>query len=543
MAAGRARRLLGSLWIALLLGQPDPAGAAARSGSQSLLTGSLVRTFSPFYFLVEPTDVLSVRGASVIMNCSAYCETSPKIEWKKDGTFLNLVSDDRRQLLPDGSLLINSVVHSKHNKPDEGYYQCVATVESLGTIVSRTAKLMVAGLPRFASQPESSSVYRGNSAILNCEVNVDLAPFVRWEQDRQPVFLDDRVFKLPSGALIISNATDTDGGLYRCIIESGGTPKYSDEAELKILPDPEVPQKLRFAKQPSSLTRVTGQSAVFPCVAVGFPTPYIRWTRNEEELITEGSERLVLLPGGSLEIGDIAAEDAGTYTCLAEDGNDTIEAQAELSVQVPPEFLKRPANIYAHESMDIMFECEVTGKPTPTVKWVKNGDMVIPSDYFKIVKEHNLQVLGLVKSDEGFYQCIAENDVGNAQAGAQLIILDLAPAATGPLPSAPRDVVATLVSTRFIRLTWRTPVSDPQGDNLTYSIFYTKEGINRERVENTSRPGETQVTIQNLMPETVYVFRVVAQNRHGPGESSAPLKVATQPEEQGDNLPSRSRNL
>ncbi|NWQ78420.1 NEO1 protein, partial [Columbina picui] len=522
--------------------------------------GSLVRTFTPFHFLVEPTDVLSVRGASVIMNCSAYCETSPKIEWKKDGTFLNLVSDDRRQLLPDGSLLINSVVHSKHNKPDEGYYQCVATVESLGTIVSRTAKLTVAGLPRFASQPESSSVYKGNSAILNCEVNGDLAPFVRWEQDRQPVFLDDRVWKLPSGALIISNATDTDGGLYRCIIESGGTPKYSDEAELKILPDPEVPQKLRFAKQPASLTRVTGQSAVFPCVPVGFPTPSVRWTRNEEELLTEGSERLVLLPGGSLQIGDIAAEDAGTYTCLAESGNDTSEAQAELSVQVPPEFLKRPANIYAHESMDIVFECEVTGKPTPTVKWVKNGDMVIPSDYFKIVKEHNLQVLGLVKSDEGFYQCIAENDVGNAQAGAQLIILDLdvaiptlpptsltsatndhlAPAAAGPLPSAPRDVVATLVSTRFIRLTWRTPVSDPQGDNLTYSIFYTKEGINRERVENTSRPGETQVTIQNLMPETVYVFRVVAQNKHGPGESSAPLKVATQPEVQ---LPGPAPNI
>lgn len=44
---------------------------------------------------------------------------------------------------------------------------------------------------------------------------------------------------------------------------------------------------------------------------------------------------------------------------------------------------------------------------------------------FTLQKEHNLQVLGLVKSDEGFYQCIAENDVGNAQAGAQLIILDL----------------------------------------------------------------------------------------------------------------------
>lgn len=54
-------------------------------------------------------------------------------------------------------------------------------------------------------------------------------------------------------------------------------------------------------------------------------------------------------------------------------------------LKAQPEFLKQPTNMYAHESMDIVFECEVTGKPTPAVKWVKNGDMVIPSDYFKIV--------------------------------------------------------------------------------------------------------------------------------------------------------------
>uniref|UniRef100_A0A452IRT6 Ig-like domain-containing protein n=1 Tax=Gopherus agassizii TaxID=38772 RepID=A0A452IRT6_9SAUR len=80
-------------------------------------SGSTVRTFTPFYFLVEPVDTLSVRGAFIILNCSAYCEPSPKIEWKKDGTFLNLVSDDRRQLLPNGSLLINN--------GDGGLYRCV----------------------------------------------------------------------------------------------------------------------------------------------------------------------------------------------------------------------------------------------------------------------------------------------------------------------------------------------------------------------------------------------------------------------------------
>ncbi|XP_075391905.1 neogenin isoform X3 [Tenrec ecaudatus] len=565
MAAERgARRLLSasSFWLCclFLLGRREPGAAAARSGSPPQSPGASIRTFTPFYFLVEPVDTLSLRGSSVILNCSAYSEPSPKIEWKKDGTFLNLASDDRRQLLPDGSLLISNVVHSKHNKPDEGYYQCVATVESLGTIVSRTAKLTVAGLPRFASQPEHSSAYVGSSAILNCEVNADLVPFVRWEQNRLPLLLDERVIKLPGGTLVISNVTEGDGGLYRCVIESGGPPKYSDEAELKVLPDPEVPSSLAFLKPPASLVRVIGQSAVLPCVAAGLPAPTIRWMKNEEALATESSGRLVLLAGGSLDISDITEDDAGIYFCIADNGNETIEAQAELSVQAQPEFLKQPANIYAHESMDIVFECEVTGKPTPTVKWVKNGDMVIPSDYFKIVKEHNLQVLGLVKSDEGFYQCIAENDVGNAQAGAQLIILEhdvaiptlpptsltsattdhLAPATAGPLPSAPRDVVASLVSTRFIKLTWRTPASDPPGDNLTYSVFYTKEGVARERVENTSRPGEMQVMIQNLMPATVYVFRVTAQNKHGPGESSAPLRVETQPEVQ---LPGPAPNI
>nr|XP_008119222.1 PREDICTED: neogenin isoform X10 [Anolis carolinensis] len=543
MAARRRWLLfLGSFWVAFLL-EPSASASASRSSSPSSPqqpAGPSVKTFTPFYFMVEPMDTLSVRASSVLLNCSAYCESSPKIEWKKDGTFLNLGSDDRRQLLPDGSLLINSVVHSKHNKPDEGYYQCVATVESLGTIVSRTAKLTVAGMPRFIAQPESASVYRGNSIVLNCEVNADLAPFVRWELDREPVFLDDRVFKLPSGALIISNATDEDGGTYCCIIEIGGSPKYSDEAVIKVLPESEIVSDLVFLKQPSSLTKVTGQSAILPCVATGTPIPIIKWTRNEKELVAESSPKFLLLAGGTLKINDITEDDTGAYTCIAYNGNETIEIQAELTVQAPPEFLKQPSNIYAHESMDIVFECDVTGKPAPTVKWVKNGDVVIPSDYFKIVNEHNLQVLGLVKSDEGFYQCIAENDVGNIQAGAQLIILDHAPATTGPLPSAPRDVVASLVSTRFIKLTWRAPASDPHGDNLTYSVFYTKEAINRERIENTSHPGEMQVTIQNLMPETVYVFRVIAQNRHGAGESSVPLKVATQPEVQ---LPGPAPNI
>ncbi|XP_043099963.1 neogenin 1a isoform X11 [Puntigrus tetrazona] len=523
--------------------------------------GSAVRNFSPFWFSTEPSDTLAVRGAPTLLNCSVHSESPAKIEWKKDGSFLSLASDDRRQVLADGSLLISSVVHSKHNKPDEGVYQCVATIDNLGTIVSHTARLNVAGIPRYLSQPEAASVRVGDSHVLNCEVNPDLVSFIRWEQNKEPVELDQRVFSLPSGALVISNASETDAGLYRCVVDNAGPTKTSEEAEIQILPESAEERTPEFLLEPQHASKAVGESVLIPCVVTGYPAAYVTWM-HKDQLIEHSKGRFEVLGGGSLQIFNLTEEDAGVYSCMADNANGSIEARAELTLKASPQFLKKPANVFAHEATDIIFECEVTGSPAPTIKWVKNGDAVIPSDYFKIIKEQNLQVLGLVKSDEGFYQCLAENDAGNIQSGAQLIILDqdvaipsppptsLTRATTdrlmpgsrggaGPTPSAPRDVVASLVSTRFIKLTWRLP-AEPHGDEVTYSVYYSLEGNNRERIVNTSRPGEMQVTIQNLMPDTKYSFRVVAHNRNGPGESSAPLRVATQPEVQ---VPGPAPNL
>lgn len=71
--------------------------------------------------------------------------------------------------------------------------------------------------------------------MMACDVNSDLVPFTRWEKDRQPLELSTRLVQLPSGALVISNASEADAGLYRCLVENVGSSKSSDEAQLQIV--------------------------------------------------------------------------------------------------------------------------------------------------------------------------------------------------------------------------------------------------------------------------------------------------------------------
>lgn len=45
------------------------------------------------------------------------------------------------------------------------------------------------------------------------------------------------------------------------------------------------------------------------------------------------NQKIMLLAGGTLKINDITEDDAGTYTCIADNGNETAEVQADLIIQ------------------------------------------------------------------------------------------------------------------------------------------------------------------------------------------------------------------
>ena len=67
--------------------------------------------------------------------------------------------------------------------------------------------------------------------------------------------------------------------------------------------------------------------------------------------------------------------------------------------------------------------CVADGDPSPVISWLKDGDPVIPSDYFQLVDGGSLVILGVIASDGGMYQCIASNTAGSTQATAQLVVL------------------------------------------------------------------------------------------------------------------------
>ncbi|KAF1578683.1 Netrin receptor DCC, partial [Eudyptes moseleyi] len=519
------------------------------------VSGSQIKTFTSLRFLTEPSDAVTMRGSNVLLNCIAESDQgAPVVKWKKDAVFLNLAVDERRQQLANGSLLIQNIVHSRHHKPDEGLYQCEASLEGIGAIISRTAKVMVAGPLRFLSQTESVTAFAGDTVLLKCEVVGEPMPVVHWQRNQDDLFLspaDTRVAILPSGALQISRIQHGDSGIYRCLAKNPASSRTGNDAEVRVLADPGLHRQQFFLQRPSNVVAMEGKDAVLECCVSGYPPPTFTWLRGDEVLPVR-SKKYSLLAGSNLLISNVTDDDSGTYTCVVTYKNENSSGSAELSVMVPPWFLIRPSNLYAYESMDIEFECAVSGKPVPTVEWIKNGEVVIPSDYFQIVGGSNLRILGLVKSDEGFYQCVAENEAGNAQASAQLIIPEPAPPAhpdtpvppvsltdsspsppavpsSSVLPSAPRDVVPVLVSSRFVRLSWRPP-AEARGSVQTYTVFFSRDGVNRERAVNTSQSGTLQLTVGNLKPEETYTFRVVAYNEWGPGESSQPIKVATQPE-------------
>lgn len=103
--------------------------------------------FPVLEFTIEPEDTVVPEGSSVLLQCAGHSnkkiqsKNSPNIRWRgPDGQDIGI--DTFRSQLSNGSLYISAV---NENRGLTGSYQCLLTVDGIGTIVSRMAKLSIAG--------------------------------------------------------------------------------------------------------------------------------------------------------------------------------------------------------------------------------------------------------------------------------------------------------------------------------------------------------------------------------------------------------------
>jgi len=92
---------------------------------------------------------------------------------------------------------------------------------------------------------------------------------------------------------------------------------------------------------------------------------------------------------------------------------------------VPPQFTTKPSSLKWTTTDPIELKCAASGSPVPSLSWLKNGNELSSQDAAKVRYYEGgavLTISSVTSSDSGMYQCLAENNVGNVQATASVIV-------------------------------------------------------------------------------------------------------------------------
>ncbi|XP_050593048.1 neogenin isoform X3 [Bombus affinis] len=392
----------------------------------ALLTFIVLANAGGLYFTIEPQDVVVQHGSPARLDCEAKSDFGkPSIQWRTDdGQPINFIGDSYRSQLANGSLYINSVYGSSLELT--GSYQCLASVDDVGAIVSRTATIKIASSPVFEREPQDTMVYPGQIAYLSCTPLTSSSSLtIQWFKDEHPLLPDDRMTILPSGALEIDDVNIQDIGSYSCNASNYGQQRSSNKAQLGLLTS-DIGQESTppvFIAKPLQQIAIEESTVTLECAANGYPKPSILWLKDGVAIdLSSFQSRYSRVAASSLVISNVQEIDDGSYQCRAENEVETLDAAADLIVQVPPRFIRKPEDKVASENQDLEFECEIYGKPEPKITWLKNGERITLSAYWQIVNGYNLRINGLLPIDAGIFQCIGTNSAGSVRAAARLTI-------------------------------------------------------------------------------------------------------------------------
>ncbi|XP_037313225.2 obscurin isoform X2 [Pungitius pungitius] len=162
---------------------------------------------------------------------------------------------------------------------------------------------------------------------------------------------------------------------------------------------------------------------------------YIRFdSRTEAEVASKRFTEMFTVHGVPvettiLEAGPLKVELRIKKMGYTQDGTQTPTQERQppafmAGAQAAPVFLTELHSQDVPDGYPVSFDCVVIGKPTPAVRWYKDGKLLAENDHYMINEDqegcHQLIITAVLPADMGVYRCTAENSSGVAATKAEL---------------------------------------------------------------------------------------------------------------------------
>ncbi|XP_078387700.1 roundabout homolog 1 isoform X2 [Cetorhinus maximus] len=177
----------------------------------------------------------------------------------------------------------------------------------------------------FRQQPSNVVVALGEQAEMEClPPRGHPEPTVTWQKDGAPLNEKDERYRVTVGKLIISHTQWSDSGVYICVAMNKVGQRESKAARLSVL------EKPTFVQRPGDATVTVGDTVKFSCEVRGDPMPRVHWQKENGDLPTG---RYEVNSDNTIRIHYTTLNDAGRYTCLAENAVGSAAASVSLIVR------------------------------------------------------------------------------------------------------------------------------------------------------------------------------------------------------------------
>ncbi|XP_074784306.1 receptor-type tyrosine-protein phosphatase S isoform X10 [Athene noctua] len=453
------------------------------------------------------------RTRTATMLCAASGNPDPEITWFKD--FLPVdpsASNGRIKQLRSGGLQIES-----SEETDQGKYECVAS-NSAGVRYSSPANLYVRVrrvAPRFSILPVSHEIMPGGNVNITCVAVGSPMPYVKWMQGAEDLTPED---DMPVGRNVLELTDVKDSANYTCVAMSSlGVIEAVAQITVKSLPKaPGTPVVTETTATSITITWDSGNPDPVSYYVIEYKSksqdgPY----QIKEDITTTRYSIGGLSPNSEYEIWVSAVNSIGQ-------GPPSESVVTRTGEQAPA---SAPRNVQGRmlSSTTMIIQWEEPVEPNGQIRGYRVYYTMEPDQPVSNWQKHNvddslLTTVGSLLEDETYtVRVLAFTSVGDGPLSDPIQVKT-----QQGVPGQPMNFRAEAKTETSIVLSWSPP---RQEIIVKYELLY-KEGDHSREVLKNFEP-TTSFTVEELKPNTEYVFRLAARSALGLGAFTPEVRERT----------------